>query len=546
MKPGDWYNAKLVEDTVDSLSETAGSLGYAFANVQPDFARNKDDLTMGINFRIAEAPRVYVERVDVNGNTLTQDKVIRREFRLAEGDAFNSYQIKRSSNRIKSLGYFQEKFEVEQKPGSTPDRIALEANVEEKPTGELQLSAGFSSLESFIFQASIQQNNFRGRGQTIGLSVDYSYYSRSVQVSFTEPYLFDKNVSLGVDVYRRDYNSFNYLNSNRNTTYKQTTTGFQVRAGVPLTEYMSLIGRYTFNIDDVSLDEATYYLNGECSPLLAGRYLCDAIGHRTSSIFGPRWSMTRSTTACTRPRAPRGRSAATSPAWAVRCVCPHHRQCGASGRWARASCSACAARAARSRAGQPLHRSDHRRRAPDRPLLPGPAPDARLRHSRGGPARAAQVLLRNSDGTFGAITTDRNSWSDDALGGKYYYIGHAELEIPLGAGAAKWACVPRSSWMPVRLGRDQAATSTGVVLYTDALTGKITTAANASDGTANSTYQKYDEVYVGNSPQPRISIGIGVNWNSPFGPFRIDFAKVLKKVDGDDTQPITFNVGTQF
>lgn len=549
MKPGDWYNAKLVEDTVDSLSETAGSLGYAFANVQPDFARNKDDLTMGINFRIAEAPRVYVERVDVNGNTLTQDKVIRREFRLAEGDAFNSYQIKRSSNRIKSLGYFQEKFEVEQKPGTTPDRIALEANVEEKPTGQLQLSAGFSSLESFIFQASIQQNNFRGRGQTIGLSVDYSYYSRSVQVSFTEPYLFDRNISMGVDVYRRDYNSFNYLNSNRNTTYKQTTTGFQVRAGVPLTEYMSLIGRYTFNIDDVTLDEATYYLNGVCSPLLAGRYLCDAIGHRTSSIFG---TSIVYDTLDNRMRPTKGTSWLLSGDIAG---------LGGSVKYARITANAAhywplgkgfvfslrgeggAIKALASRSSDPTVDDI---RLTDRFFLG--QPQMRGFDIRGvGPRVLRKYYSRNSDGTFGAITTDRNSWADDALGGKYYYIGHAELEIPLGAGAREMGLRP-SIFMDAGAvwGVTKPATSTGVVLYTDALTGKITTAANASDGTANSTYQKYDEVYVGNSPQPRVSIGIGVNWNSPFGPFRIDFAKVLKKVDGDDTQPITFNVGTQF
>ncbi|MFN4222459.1 MAG: outer membrane protein assembly factor BamA, partial [Novosphingobium meiothermophilum] len=286
IKAGQWYNAKAVEDQVDRLTETAGAFGYAFADVRPDFSRNKDDLTMSVTFRIAEAPRTYVERVDVNGNTLTQDKVVRREFRIAEGDAFNTFQIKRSTNRIKSLGYFQEKFEIEQKPGSAPDRIVLEANVEERPTGELQLSAGFSSLESFIFQGSIRQNNFRGRGQTIGLSVDYSRFTRSVQVSFTEPYLFDKNVSFGMDVYRRDINSFNFTNQNRNTTYRQSTTGFSARVGVPLTEYMSLIGRYTFNIDDVTLDRNTFFVNGQCSNLLAGRFLCDAIGKRTSSIIG--------------------------------------------------------------------------------------------------------------------------------------------------------------------------------------------------------------------------------------------------------------------
>ncbi|HIQ18465.1 MAG TPA: outer membrane protein assembly factor BamA [Novosphingobium capsulatum] len=549
MKPGDWYNAKMVEDTVDSLSETAGSLGYAFANVQPDFARNKDDLTMGINFRIAEAPRVYVERVDVNGNSLTQDKVIRREFRLAEGDAFNSFQIKRSSNRIKSLGYFQEKFEVEQKPGSSPDRVALEANVEEKPTGELQLSAGFSSLESFIFQASIRQNNFRGRGQTVGLSVDYSYYSRSVQVSFVEPYLFDKNVSLGVDIYRRDYNSFNYMNSNRNTTYKQTTTGFQIRAGVPLTEYMSLIARYTFNIDDVSLDQSTYYLNGECSPLLAGRYLCDALGHRTSSIFG--LSLVGDTLD-NRMHPTKGMSWTLSgdvagPGGSVRYA---RVTANASRFWAMGHGFVFSLRGEGGAIAPLASRSNDPAiddvRLTDRFFLG--QPQMRGFDIRGvGPRVLRKYYNRNSDGTFGAITTSRNSWSDDALGGRYYYIGHAEMEIPLGAGAREMGLRPSifvdagAVW-----GVAKPNTSSGVVLYTDAVSGKITTSANASNGTANATYQKYDEVYVGNSPQPRISIGIGVNWNSPFGPFRIDFAKVLKKVDGDDTQPITFNVGTQF
>ncbi|MEO0032212.1 MAG: outer membrane protein assembly factor BamA [Pseudomonadota bacterium] len=551
LRTGDWYNAKAVEDTVDSLTETAGSFGYAFADVRPDFNRDKDKLTMSVTFRIAEAPRVYVERVDVNGNTLTQDKVIRREFRLAEGDAFNSYQIKRSSNRIKSLGFFQEKFEVEQKPGSAQDRIILEANVEEKPTGQLQLSAGFSSLESFIFQASIQQNNFRGRGQTIGLSGDYSRYSRSVQVSFTEPYLFDRNVSLGVDVYRRDYNSFNYFNTNRNTTYKQATTGFQVRAGVPLTEYMSLIGRYTLNFDDVTLDQSTYYLNGSCSVLLAGRYLCDAIGKRTSSILGA--SLVYDTLD-NRLRPTKGTSLVVGGDVAG---------LGGSVKYARITANA--ARyfplgkgfvfSLRGEGGA-IKALSHRYDADGNPIE-----DVRLTDRfflgepqirgfdiRGvGPRVLRKYYQRDASGNFTTVSTDRNNWVDDALGGRYYYLGHAELELPLGSGAREMGLRP-SIFMDAGAvwGVKSPSTSSGVILYTDKLTGKITTSATASDGSANTAYQKYDEVYVGNSPKPRISVGIGVNWNSPFGPFRIDFAKVLSKVEGDDPKTFTFNVGTQF
>ncbi len=247
---------------------------------------------MSVKFVINEAPRVYVEAININGNTLTQDKVVRREFRLAEGDAFNSLAVKRSTARINSLGYFQENFEVEQEQGSAPDRIVLNANVQEQATGELQLSAGFSSLESFILQGSVRQRNFRGRGQTVGVSVDWSRYSRAFTLSFAEPAVFDRNLSMGIDLYRRDLNNWYGSGSNRVTTFRQATTGFSVRAGVPLTENASLIGRYTLNFDQVSLDESRCYSNRlnppalTCDPILAGRYLCDAIGDRVSSILG--------------------------------------------------------------------------------------------------------------------------------------------------------------------------------------------------------------------------------------------------------------------
>src|SRR3546814_12043081 len=143
------------------MTETAGLFGYAFAEINPEFRRNKDDLTMGLTFKVEDAPRVYVERIDINGNTLTQDKVIRREFRLHEGDAFNSFQVKRSADRIKSLGYFQEQLEVEQKPGSAPDSIVLKPNVEDNSTGESKLSEGFSDMGLFIVSSLFPKTNFQ-------------------------------------------------------------------------------------------------------------------------------------------------------------------------------------------------------------------------------------------------------------------------------------------------------------------------------------------------------------------------------------------------
>ena len=540
MKAGDWYNAKLVEDTITKLNETAGTYGYAFADVRPEYDRDKDKRTMGVDFVIAEAPRVYVERIDVNGNTLTQDKVIRREFRLAEGDAFNSLQVKRSTDRIKSLGYFQEKFEVEQKPGSTPDRIVLEANVEEKPTGELQLSAGFSSLESFIFQASVQQRNFRGRGQTVGLSGSYSKYTKSVQTSFTEPYLFDRNVSAGVDVYRRDYNSFNYVSNNRNTTYKQSTTGFQLRAGVPLTEYLTAVGRYTLNKDDITLDKTLYFTNRqnppllECDPLLAGRYLCEAIGNRTSSIIG--MSLIYDTLD-NRLHPSRGFMASVSSDYSGLIGSVDYARIRANGAkyWSLGGgfIFSVSAEGGLIQALKKKHIANvDDVRLTDRFFLG--EPQIRGFDIRGVGPRVLRKFYSDKDHTV--LSTNRSNWSDDALGGKYYYMTRAELEIPLGSGARELGLRP------------SIFADAGAVwgLTTPKTNDCSPDPANDAACTVNGNRLYFVEEFVGNTWKPRVAVGVGVNWNSPFGPFRIDFSKVLLKYEGDDTKAFTFNVGTQF
>jgi len=169
------------------------------------------------------------------------------------------------------LGYFQENLEIQQTQGSAPDRVILGVEVEERATGELQLSAGFSSLERFLVNLSIRQRNFMGRGQELRASVNYSSYSKSVELGFTEPYLFDRNVAIGFDLFRRDFNSFNFFGSERTTTYQQTTTGGQVRMGVPLTEQMQLALRYGLNYDEIGLNEAIYFTDpdapGRCFQL---------------------------------------------------------------------------------------------------------------------------------------------------------------------------------------------------------------------------------------------------------------------------------------
>jgi len=589
MKSGDFYNAKQVEDTVERLSETAGLFGYAFADVRPQFTRNKDTLTMDILFQVAESDRVYVERIDINGNTLTQDKVVRREFRLNEGDAFNSFQVKRSANRIKSLGFFQEDLEIEQKQGSAPDRIILEANVEEKATGQLQLSAGFSSVENFILQASVQQRNFRGKGQELRASVSYSGYSQSIELGFTEPYLFDRNIAIGADVFRRDLNSFNYVNSDRQTTFEQLTTGFQIRAGVPITEYLSASFRYGLSQDDVTLEPTLFFTdsNGDnirgnspadvCDPLLAGRYLCDALGSRTTSSIGASLIYDDRDN---RVRPTRGQSIVGSVDFAglggsVKYI---RGRLNASKHWRVLGDFIFTV----SGEGGYIHSLENRSSVPgsgvddvrltDRFFLG--EPQIRGFDIRGvGPrvVRSSTIpgLDTNGNPINEIVEASNGRQTDDAIGGRAYYLGRAELEIPLGSGARELGLRP-SIFVDV----GAVFKVTQPLLLTDLQTQRQRTIFNDqgvaigvapefltvdADGNATVTLDSVDangnpnpiatnfvERFFGDTPSPRVSVGIGVNWNSPFGPFRIDVAKALLKEPGDDTKLFTFNVGTQF
>ena len=602
---GDWYNAKRVEDSVDRLNETAGLFGYAFTDVNPEFNRDPDKLTMSINFHIAEAKRSYIEKIDITGNRNTQDKVVRREIRLAEGDAFNSFQVKRSQDRINSLGFFQDKFEIKQEQGSAPDRVVLNANVEEKATGELSLSAGYSSLERFIIQAGITQRNFRGKGQELRANVDYSVYSKSVSLGFTEPYLFNKNVAVGVDIFRRDYNSFNYLGDQRQTTYSQVSTGFQVRTGVPITEYWSLSARYGLTYDEVGLDKATYYSdnnadgirgnssNDTCDPLVAGRYLCDAIGNRLSSVVG--YSLVYdSLNSRLRPTA--GKRLVLSQDFAglggdVRYVrsrieASKYMNLGHNWIFSISGEAGYIASLEKSR-GAGIDKV----RITDRFYLG--EPQIRGFDIRGVGPRVRRTNYINTTDANGVVTAqtldpDKKNYIDDALGGRAYYLVRFELQPPLSGGirelglrpsifldvGAVWGVTkPKLTTFPSHIDPvtnktiyDPIVTpikdSSGRQLYyyvdpttsaqtqTLCATGIPDASGNCVGGTANnaltSSTPAFDEQFLGDTPRPRVSIGFGVNWNSPFGPLRIDIAKALLHSPGDDTKLVTFNVGTQF
>ncbi len=572
MSTGDFYNAQLVEDTVTRLNELAGLFGYAFSDVRPQFVRSREALTMNVNFRVAETPRVYVERIDISGNTNTRDKVVRREFRLAEGDAFNNVRVRRSRDRIQSLGFFQDNLEIRQEQGSAPDRVILAVDVQERATGSLQLSAGFSSLERFLINLSIEQRNFMGRGQTVRASVNYSTYSKSVELGFTEPYLFDRNIAVGFDLFRRDYNSFNFLGNQRETTYQQVTTGGQIRAGIPLTENMSLALRYGLTYDEVSLSQDLYFTDPDgagplppaCDPLIAGRYLCDVLGNRVTSSVG--YSVLYSTL-----------NNSVRPTNGMRVLFSQDfAGLGGDVRYLRTRASA-----ARywnvfanfifslSLEGGYIHSFENGTatvdpvRLTDRFFLGSP-------QIRGFDIRGVGPRVQRLRYLFDTNTTDPDlpvtnvrldddpaNITDDSLGGRAYYLARAELEIPLGAGLRDLGLRP-SVFVDVgavfgvrRPALLDISPTNPLALNECTLTGGGTTRLTRNTCLATETLTRlattpFQERFLGDSPSPRVSVGLGVNWNSPFGPFRIDIARALLSEPGDDTKLFTFNVGTAF
>lgn len=229
IKAGEHYNADLVQESVDKLTDKLGDLQYAFVNVRPDIKRNRDTKTVDITFSIDETPRVFVERININGNQRTVDKVIRREMMLSEGDPFNKSKLARSEQKIKNLDYF-ENVKVDNVPGSAPDKTVLNIGVQEKSTGELSLGAGFSTSDGPLADVRIRERNLLGRGQDLMFSTTVAGKRTEFDAAFTEPYFLNRDLSAGIDAFHitRDLQD--------ESSFDQKRTGGGLRLGYPLSE----------------------------------------------------------------------------------------------------------------------------------------------------------------------------------------------------------------------------------------------------------------------------------------------------------------------
>ncbi|MBN43035.1 MAG: outer membrane protein assembly factor BamA [Alphaproteobacteria bacterium] len=248
--PGDTYNADEVEATVQSITELLGERGFAFVDVRPRVDRDRANRTIDVTYEIREGPRVFVERINIAGNVRTLDEVIRREFNVVEGDAFNTAKLRRTRQRLQDLGFFS-RVDINNTPGSANDRTIISVNVEEQSTGELSIGAGISSTTGVLTDISLRERNLLGRGQDLRLSTTIAAKNQQIDLSFTEPYLLDRDVAAGFDVFLRK------TDFSDRSSFEQDEVGFGMRAGYQITERLRHMTRYRFtrdSVDDVEAD----------------------------------------------------------------------------------------------------------------------------------------------------------------------------------------------------------------------------------------------------------------------------------------------------
>jgi len=280
LSPGDFYNGDAVERTVQKISTDVQNRGYAFVEVKPRIARNPAKHTVDLVFDVTEGPRVFVERIDIIGNTRTEDKVIRREFRLAEGDAFNAEAIRQSRQRLQDLGYFNN-VRVTTNPGSLPDRAVITTTVEEKPTGELTLGGGYSTDVGALVNAGLRERNFIGTGIDASISGVLAQLESQIQLSMTDPYFLDRNLVAGFDLF--DINNNNQIIAQ----YNEQRYGASLRLGYQISDHLRQSWTYSAvnrDVNNIATGASFYIFQSAGWSLLSQLGQTFSIDYRDSKV----------------------------------------------------------------------------------------------------------------------------------------------------------------------------------------------------------------------------------------------------------------------
>ncbi|PNG27852.1 outer membrane protein assembly factor BamA [Methylocella silvestris] len=531
LAPGEIYNGDMVEKTVDAMTREVTTHGFAFSQVRPRGDRDPAAHTVAIVFVVEEGPKVYVERIVVRGNTRTRDYVIRREFEIGEGDAYNRVLIERAERRLNNLGYFK-KVKITNEQGSAPDRVIVIVDVEDQPTGSLSVSGGYSTSDGFIAEVAVTETNFMGRGQYVRLSVSEGQYARGAEFSFTEPYFLGNRLAAGFDIYAKQSSVSSY------SYYNNFVTGGTVRFGLPITDEITFSPRYSLFNTYISIPNNSSYPYNDCnSPIWGttpGTYnwttlsysnnclsngeaslaLKQAAGNTLTSMFG----YTLSYNTLDNNKSPTGG------------ILAELRQdiagAGGQSQFIRTTGDIRYYREIFdqvvgivhlqggdifSYGGNSLRIVDNFNLGPS--LVRGFAPNG----------------IGPRDVSSGYYYSSGN-----ALGGTSYVGASAEVQFPI------WG-LPRDIGLKGALFADAGS------LWN--YTGKTNFSVNGvcTPNNAAPLYTQGNCVTLGgNSFSIRSSVGASIIWASPLGPIRFDFAKALTKDNADQTQFFRFTGGTTF
>lgn len=481
---GDTYSSLEVEKTLEDMTLDVSRQGYAFAQIRPRATRDYEKRTISLTYFIEEGPRVYVERINIRGNDRTREYVIRREFDIAEGDAFNRVLLDKAERRLKDLQFFKD-VRITTSRGSSPDRIVVNVDIEEQPTGEIGFGVGYSTADGVIGDITLQERNFLGRGQFVRAKVGAGASNQVYEFAFTEPYFLGRRISLSLDVYRRNFEANDYR------SYDSKTTGGSIAFGLPLRDdelRLNLI--YRIFDEDLSWKRPQDLSGGLQSSL--GRNLTSSIGY--SLVYDTRDSK----------RDPRdGLYIAFSQEFAG---------VGGDSRYLSTTIDARAYKE----------------------LLPEWGVIGILRTGGGylnglGDELRSSEQFQHSDTWLRGFEMQgigpRDSRTGDSLGGRWYVHANAEAEFPI-------------LGLPRELGLSGAVfTDFGALWDSDSAINNCVV-AGCGPATA-ATVQS-------NGFAPRLSAGFGIKWASPFGPIRADFAWPIIKETGDRTQFFRIGGGTRF
>ena len=481
IREGDLYESDKIESAVDALTFAAGSAGYAFVEIEPEYQANPETDTVDVTFRIREGQRVYIDRINIVGNTRTLDNVIRRELMLSEGDAFNRALLERSRNNLRALGFFKD-VTVEETRGSAPDRSIVNVAVQEQPTGELSVGAGFSSVDAFVVNIGISERNFRGRGQNVVARLEWGSLRQQIDFRFTEPKFLGRDLRAGFDAFHSRYDLSEY------SSYDYRSTGGGVRLSYPLNGYTLFSTRYFLKSDEIIVPGNYCGAGG-----FGSTALCDQVGSFLNSSAGYTLYVDRRNDPV---RPTRGWSGNLRQDFAgiggdvnyIRTEADVSAFWGITPQW----------------------------------VVTASASTGYVSGWGGDPIRINDRFFKGGNSFRGFETAGmgpRDLRTTDALGGNFYAIGTLELTVPNG--------------LPEEYG---IRTS----LFTDVGT------LGMLDDRYKVNAQGLPDANIIDELSLRASAGLSIHWRSPMGPIRFDISKVLGKEDYDKTESFRFSTSTQF